>query len=55
MAELSRLLTQVTWGSIVDVISVTLIIYGLLMLIQGTRADQILIGIAVLIGLFVLV
>ena len=55
MAELSRLLTQVTWGSIVDVMSVTLIIYGLLMLIQGTRADQILIGIAVLIGLFVLV
>lgn len=55
MAELSRLLTQVSWGAIVDVVSVTLIIYGLLMLIQGTRADQILIGIAVLIGLSVLV
>lgn len=55
MAELSRLLTQVSWGAIVDVLSVTLIIYGLLMLIQGTRADQILIGIAVLIGLSVLV
>ena len=55
MAELSRLLTQVSWGAIVDVVAVTLIIYGLLMLIQGTRADQILIGIAVLIGLSVLV
>jgi diadenylate cyclase len=55
VAELTRLLTQVSWGAIVDVLSVTLIIYGLLMLIQGTRADQILIGIAVLIGLSVLV
>jgi diadenylate cyclase len=55
VAEVSRLLTQVSWGTIVDIAAVTLIIYGLLMLIQGTRADQILIGIAVLIGLYVLV
>ena len=33
----------------VDILAVTLIIYLLLMLIQGTRADQILIGIAVII------
>jgi diadenylate cyclase len=55
VAEVSRLLTQVSWGTIVDIAAVTLIVYGLLMLIQGTRADQILIGIAVLIGLYVLV
>jgi diadenylate cyclase len=56
VVELSRLLsTQLGWGTIVDIASVTLIIYGLLMLIQGTRADQILIGIAVLIALYVLV
>lgn len=55
MIELTRLLTQVNWGTAVDIASVTLIIYGLLMLIQGTRADQILIGIAVLIGLYALV
>ncbi|MGI8915202.1 MAG: diadenylate cyclase CdaA [Chloroflexota bacterium] len=55
MVQLSSLTTQVSWGTIVDIAAVTLIIYGLLMLIQGTRADQILIGIAVLIGLYLLV
>lgn len=41
--------------NIIDIIAVTLIIYLLLVLIQGTRADQILIGIAVLILLYVFV
>jgi diadenylate cyclase len=55
VSQLTLLLGQVDLGTFVDIASVTLIIYGLLMLIQGTRADQILIGIAVLIGLYVLV
>ncbi|MCL4545408.1 MAG: diadenylate cyclase CdaA [Chloroflexi bacterium] len=51
MGELLLLLHQVSFLDIVDIAAVTLLIYLLLVVIQGTRADQILIGIAVLIVL----
>ncbi len=44
-AELAVLLQRVDLLAVVDIVAVTLIIYLLLVLIQGTRADQILIGI----------
>lgn len=49
MGEILLLLHQMTLIDIVDIVAVTLLIYFLLVVIQGTRADQILIGIAVLI------
>ncbi len=36
-----------TWGNILDILIVTLIIYGILVLVRGTRADQILQGLAI--------
>ena len=55
MPELVRLLQELNLQSVVDILAVTLIFYLLLVLIQGTRADQILIGIVVLVLLYFLV
>ena len=55
MSEVLPLLHALSPLAVVDIIAVTLIIYLLLMLLQGTRADQILIGIALLVLLYGLV
>ncbi len=55
MAEVLRLAQQLTPLSVADIVAVTLLLYLLLTLIQGTRADQILIGLAVLGILYVVV
>ncbi len=49
---LGRLLQPVSqWEDILDVLLVTLVLYNLLLLIRGTRAVQVLIGIVVLVVL----
>jgi diadenylate cyclase len=44
-------LANVAWTDVVDVLATSILIYYLLLLIRGTRAVQILIGVLVLVGL----
>jgi diadenylate cyclase len=44
----------VTWWDVADIVVVSLIVYELLMLIRGTRAVQMALGAAVVVGLFYL-
>jgi diadenylate cyclase len=46
-AFLHALFDQFTWVDALDILIVTLIIYAVLMLVRGTRADQILQGLAI--------
>lgn len=46
-AFLYSLFSQLTWVDWLDILIVTLIIYAILMLVRGTRADQILQGLAI--------
>ena len=48
---LSTIAQYVTISDVVDVIATSILIYYVLLLIRGTRAVQILIGILVLVGL----
>ena len=54
MSWLSDLLQRpaVTWWDLLDIAIVSVIVYELLKLIRGTRAVQMAIGIAVVVGLF---
>ena len=54
MSWLSDLLQRpaVTWWDLLDIAIVSIIVYELLKLIRGTRAVQMAIGIAVVVGLF---
>jgi diadenylate cyclase len=54
MSWLSALLQRpaVTWWDLLDIAVVSIIVYELLKLIRGTRAVQMAIGIAVVVGLF---
>jgi diadenylate cyclase len=54
MSWLSALLQRpaVTWWDLLDIAIVSVIVYELLKLIRGTRAVQMAIGIAVVVGLF---
>jgi len=45
---------QLGWADLVDILLVTLLIYTLLMLLRGSRAMQMLWGILVLLGIYVL-
>lgn len=45
---------QLGWADLVDILLVTLLIYTLLMLLRGTRAMQMLWGLLVLLGIYVL-
>jgi diadenylate cyclase len=47
--ELADILNLITWRDVVDILLVAVIIYNLLLLIRGTRAVQVLIGL-VLVG-----
>jgi len=38
---------RLTWVDVLDILIVTLVIYSILMLVRGTRADQILLGLAI--------
>ncbi|MBI2845649.1 MAG: TIGR00159 family protein [Chloroflexi bacterium] len=48
MADVLWILTQISWESIPDILLVSLIFYGLLLLMRGTPAIQLLRGIVVL-------
>jgi diadenylate cyclase len=43
-----------TWWDVADILVVSLLVYELLMLIRGTRAVQMALGVAVVVGLFYL-
>ena len=45
-------LTLLTWRDLVDVLAVAIVVYNLLLLIRGTRAVQVLLGIAFLNGVY---
>ena len=47
---LTRFLSLVTWRDVVDILAVTVVVYNLLLLVRGTRAVQMLLGI-VFVGL----
>jgi diadenylate cyclase len=49
-----EILTELRWTDLVDLLATTLLIYSLLLLIRGTRAVQILLGLLVLGGLLTL-
>lgn len=46
--NLARLFELLTWRDVVDVLAVAIVIYNLLLLIRGTRAVQILLGLSFL-------
>lgn len=45
MADILSVFSRLTWISVVDILLVTIVFYGLLMLIQGTQAVQLLRGV----------
>jgi len=45
---LSEILRQIRWQDLIDVIIVSIVVYRLLLIIRGTRAAQMLIGLGVL-------
>ncbi len=52
MSEFVTYLDLVSWRDILDIVLVALVIYNLLLLIRGTRAVQILLGILLLVGVY---
>ena len=48
--NLAELAEALTWRDAVDTVLVAIIVYQLLLLIRGTRAAQVLLGIVVLVG-----
>ena len=52
MTELISYLDFVSWRDVLDVVLVAVVIYNLLLLIRGTRAVQILLGILLLVGVY---
>jgi uncharacterized protein (TIGR00159 family) len=56
MTWLTTLLRRptMTWWDVADIVVVSLVVYELLMLIRGTRAVQMALGVAVVVGLFYL-
>ena len=56
MAFLTELLRRppITWWDLLDIVIVSILVYELLKLIRGTRAVQLAIGIASIVGLFYL-
>lgn len=49
-----ELLTILTWRDVVDILLVAIIVYNLLLLIRGTRAVQVLLGLVLVGGLYYL-
>ena len=54
MSEALQWLEMVTWRDALDVLLVAVVIYNLLLLIRGTRAVQIILGILFLVGVYYL-
>ena len=54
MSEVLQWLEMVTWRDFLDVVLVAVVIYNLLLLIRGTRAVQIILGILLLVGVYYL-
>ena len=48
ISEFFRTYLQGTWTSLIDILLVALVIYGLFVLIRGTRAVRIVIGLSIL-------
>ncbi len=55
MSDILELFSRLNWVSVIDILLVALVFYGLLLLIQGTQAVQLLRGLILLVLLFVLV
>lgn len=55
MADVFAVLSRLTWVSVIDILLVAAVFYGLLMLIQGTQAVQLLRGVILLVLATVLV
>src|SRR6266498_2519539 len=45
-----ELLKQIRWQDVLDIVFVAIILYRLLLIIKGTRAAQMLIGLGLLLG-----
>lgn len=54
MSELSQLFAYVGWTDVLDIVTTAVLIYYVLLLLRGTRAVQILVGVLVLIALVAL-
>lgn len=54
MAELSQFFAYVGWTDVLDIVATAVLIYYVLLLLRGTRAVQILVGVLVLIALVAL-
>ena len=54
MTQALQFLQLVTWRDVLDILLVAIVIYNLLLLIRGTRAVQVLLGILVLAGFYYL-
>jgi len=54
MSEALQWLELITWRDVLDVVLVAVVIYNLLLLIRGTRAVQIILGILFLVGVYYL-
>jgi diadenylate cyclase len=54
VTELIQTLQVVTWRDVLDVLLVAVVIYNLLLLIRGTRAVQVILGILFLVGAYYL-
>lgn len=53
LRSLDHLIQPVSgWADVLDVLLVTLVLYNLLLLIRGTRAVQVLLGIMILVGFY---
>lgn len=55
MSDVFSILSRLTWFSVIDILLVAAVFYGLLMLIQGTQAVQLLRGVILLVVATVLV
>jgi diadenylate cyclase len=55
VADILSVLTRLNWVSVIDILLVALVFYGLLMLIQGTQAVQLLRGIILVVLATVLI
>jgi len=52
MINIRDLLDLLTWTDLIDILVVTVLLYNLLLLIRGTRAVQMLIGLLLIVGVY---
>ena len=55
MTDVPSILLRLDWPSVIDILLVSIIFYGLLTIIQGTQAVQLLRGLMIIVIITVLV